>query len=51
MSAPRRVPVDGNVIPDVDYSKIKIGIRSLDDAIVTLGDYKKINPKMTKENI
>ena len=51
MSATRSVPIEGNIIPEMDYSKIKIGIKALDDAVVNLGDYRKINPKMTKENI
>ena len=51
MSTPRSIPIEGNRIPDLDYSKIKIGIKSLDDAIINLGAYKKINPNMTKENI
>lgn len=51
MSTPRSIPTEGNVIPNIDYSKIKIGIKSLDDAIVNLGAYRKLNPNMTKENI
>lgn len=51
MSTPRRIPEQGSVIPDVDFSKIKVGIRSLDDAIISLGSYKKLNPNMTKESI
>lgn len=51
MSTPRSVPVEGNIIPNIDYSKIKVGIKSLDDAIINLGAYKKLNPNMTKENI
>ena len=51
ISTPRSVPVEGNVIPEIDYSKIKVGIKHLDDAIINLGAYKKINPNMTKENI
>lgn len=31
----------------VDFSKIKIGIKSLDDAILTLGDLRKVNPRLT----
>jgi predicted transcriptional regulator len=31
----------------VDYSKIKVGIKSLDDAIISLGDFKKINPTLS----
>ena len=51
MSTPRSIPVEGNVIAETDYSKIKVGIRSLDDAIINLGAYRKLNPNMTKENI
>lgn len=53
MSAPRSIleKENGNIIPNIDYSKIKIGIKSLDDAVVNLGSYRKINPNMTKENI
>lgn len=36
----------------VDFSKIKVGVKTLDDAIVSLGDYKKVNPKLAdKETI
>lgn len=52
MSTPREIPVkDGNIIPETDYSKIKVGIKSLEDATINLGTYKKINPNMTKESI
>jgi hypothetical protein len=51
MSTPRSIPQSGNIVPDMDYSKIKIGIRALDDAVVNLGDYRKLNPNMTKDNI
>ena len=51
MSTSRRIPANGNNIPDVDYAKMKIGIKSLDDAIINLGSYKKLNPNMTKDNI
>ena len=51
MSTPRTMPTDGNRIPDMDYAKIKVGVRSLDDAIINLGSYKKLNPNMTKENV
>ena len=51
MSTPKSIPAEGNRIPETDYSKIKIGIKSLDDAIINLGSYKKLNPNMTKENI
>ena len=36
-------------IPSVDFSKIKVGIKSLDDAVLNLGDYKKINPRLSNK--
>ena len=30
----------------VDFAKIKVGAKTLDDAIVDLGVYKKINPRL-----
>jgi hypothetical protein len=51
MSAPRRTPDNDKVLPEMDYSRLKVGIKSLDDAIINLGSYKKLNPNMTKENI
>ena len=50
ISTPRSIPVDGNVIP-ADYSKIKVGVKQLEDAVINVGQFKKINPRMTKENI
>ena len=32
--------VYGTNFRNIDFSKIKVGIKSLDDAVVTLGDYK-----------
>lgn len=32
-------------IPHVDYNKIKVGAKSLDDAVMDLGVYRKINPR------
>ena len=37
--------------PETEYAKIRIGVKSLEDAIVSLGTYKKLNPTMTKEAI
>lgn len=31
---------------NIDFSKIKVGIKTLNDAIINLGDYKKINPRL-----
>jgi hypothetical protein len=32
-------------IPNIDFSKIKVGMKNLDDAIYQLGDFKRINPR------
>ena len=36
----------GSNFRNVDFSKIKVGIKNLDDAIVNLGDYKKVNSRL-----
>ena len=51
MSAPRRIPESDKILPEMDYSKLKVGIKALNDAVINLGSYKKLNPSMTKENI
>lgn len=51
MSTPRSIQSENAVIPEMDYAKLKIGVKALDDAVVTLGAYKKLNPRMSKENI
>lgn len=32
--------------PVLDFSKIKVGIKTLDDAILDLGELKKIDPRL-----
>lgn len=39
-------PTGYNGLPVVDFNKIKIGAKTLDDAILKLGDYKKTNPRL-----
>ena len=51
MSTPRSIPVEGQVIPETDYAKIKVGLKALEDATINLGSYKKLNPNMTKDTI
>lgn len=34
----------------IDFSKIKVGVKTLDDAVVDLGSYKKINPRYGDKN-
>lgn len=44
--------VYANSFNAVDFSKIKVGIRSLDDAIYNFGDLKKANPRLSdKEEV
>jgi hypothetical protein len=31
--------------PTVDYSKIRVGMKTVDDAIIKIGDLKKVNPQ------
>ena len=40
-----------NSFVPVDFSKIKIGAKSLDDAVLDLGCYKKINPMAAMESV
>ena len=38
--------------PAIDYGKMKIGAKTLEDAVINLGTYKKINPRLAdKQNI
>lgn len=30
----------------IDFSKIKIGVKTLDDAVLSLGEYKRLNPRL-----
>lgn len=30
----------------IDFSKIKVGVKALDDAIINLGDYKRVDPRL-----
>jgi len=32
--------------PATDFSKIKVGVKTLEDAVVSLGQYKRINPRL-----
>lgn len=35
-----------------DFSKIKVGVKTLDDAVLSLGDYKRLNPQLgDKQNV
>jgi hypothetical protein len=35
-----------NNTPALDFSKIKVGAKTLDDAILKFGNYKKVNPRL-----
>ena len=44
-----RLKREQNVLTDtnkkhLDFSKIKVGVKNLDDAILTYGDFKRANP-------
>jgi len=42
----------GTGLPTTDFNKIKVGVKTLDDAILKLGDFKATNPQLAdKENI
>lgn len=45
----RMVPsldTDETYSPTTDFSKLKIGVKTLNDAVVSLGQYKRINPRL-----
>ena len=43
---------NGDIAPrEYDFSKIKIGLKSLDDAVLALGNYRKITNYVSKEEI
>ena len=43
-------PVDGR--NPIDYSKIRVGVKSLDDAVINFGELSKLNDRLAnKENI
>ena len=50
-------PIDDRYVPrsadgTIDFSKIRVGIKHLDDAVVTLGDLRKANPRLAdKEEV
>ena len=37
---------EGMPAPSIDFSKIKVGIKSLDDAVYSLGELKRVNPRL-----
>ena len=43
------VPNSVKETPFTDFSKIKVGIKTLDDAIFNLGELKKINPRLANK--
>ena len=47
-----QIPAEANGYVPIDFSKIKVGVKSLSDAVLKLGDFKKINPLLaSKENV
>ena len=37
---------DETYSPTTDFSKLKVGVKTLNDAVVSLGQYKRINPRL-----
>lgn len=37
-------------LPSADFSKIRVGVKTLEDAIVKLGDYRKANPRLADKD-
>ena len=33
-------------LPNINFKKIKVGAKTLDDAVIKLGDFKKVNPRI-----
>jgi hypothetical protein len=43
---------DERYTPEIDFSKIKVGLQTLPNAIVTYGSYQRANPRLgTKANV
>lgn len=42
---------DSNTFVPVDFSKIKVGIKTLEDAVYNLGDLKKVNPRLADKRV
>ena len=41
----KMTPANDRSPVDVDFSKIKVGIKSLEDAVYEIGNYKKVHPR------
>ena len=40
------IPADANNFVPIDFSKIRIGVKTLEDAVFKLGDLKKVSPQL-----
>ena len=44
--------LNGTNAPSIDFNKIKVGAKVLEDAVLDLGNLKKINPELAdKDNV
>lgn len=43
------LPTGYQGLPVLDFKKIKIGAKTLDDAIIKLGDFNKVNPRLANK--
>lgn len=41
---------DEEIFEEMDYSKMRVGLRTIDDVVVNLGTYKKVNPNYGDKN-
>ena len=39
-----QIPSQADIYTPVDFAKIRVGVKSVSDAILKLGDYRKVNP-------
>lgn len=44
-----RLTNNANIYTELDFSKIKVGMKTLDDAVLNLGDLKKVNSRLASK--
>ena len=51
MTADRDTEMKAVPFEDIDFSRIKVGLKYLDDAILTTGEYKRIDPRLGDKDV
>ena len=51
MTADRDTEMKAVPFEDIDFSRIKVGLKYLDDAIITTGEYKRIDPRLGDKDV